>query len=169
MARVSGAAVAWALAIAIGILVPPLALAASAPAEVPASPRFAALHADKVYLRSGPGDRYPIQWIYVRRDWPVEIIGQYDHWRHIRDWDGTEGWVHEKMLTNKREVIVNGAVHAIRRAPDLGAALVAKAEPGVMARLIECRGEWCRIDAGEASGWVERTNVWGVSPTETVP
>ena len=37
-------------------------------------PRFAVLHADKVNLRAGPGDRYPIQWVYLRKDWPVEII-----------------------------------------------------------------------------------------------
>lgn len=170
MARVSRvAAVASALVVAVGLLGSTISFAASGGGDAGASPHFASLHADKVNLRTGPGDRYPIQWVYVRRDWPVEIIGQYDHWRRIRDWEGTEGWVHERMLTNKREVIVKGAVRAIRRGPDLGAGLVARAEPGVMARLIECRGEWCRIDAGEASGWVERANVWGVYPNENVP
>ena len=158
------------LAAALGILGTKPAGAASAPAvNVAASPHFAALHADKVNLRAGPGDRYPIEWIYVRKDWPVEVVGQYDHWRHVRDWEGTEGWVHEKMITNRREVIVKGGVRAIRRAPDLGAALVARAEPGVMARLVECRGDWCRIEAGDVTGWVERANIWGVYPNENVP
>ena len=171
MARISGVtAVAGMLALTLGILGSVPAAAAGAPAgDVGASPHFATLHADKVNLRSGPGDRYPIQWIYVRKDWPVEVVGQYDHWRHIRDWEGTDGWVHEKMITNRREVIVSGTIRAIRRAPDLGAALVARAEPGAMARLLECRGEWCRIEAGNVTGWVERANVWGVYPTENVP
>ncbi|HWB48777.1 MAG TPA: SH3 domain-containing protein [Stellaceae bacterium] len=132
-------------------------------------PRFAVLHADKVNLRAGPGDRYPIQWVYLRKDWPVEIIAQFDHWRRVRDWEGTEGWVHEKMVTNRREVIVTGGIRAIRQAPDHNGPLVARAEPGVMAKLLECRGDWCRIEAGDRTGWVQRSDIWGVSPNENVP
>src|SRR5580658_7689361 len=108
-------------------------------AEAPL-PHFATLHSDKVNLRAGPGDRYPIQWVYLRKDWPVEVIAQFDHWRRVRDWEGTEGWVHEKMVTSRREVIVTGSIHTLRRSPDPGAAPLARAEPGVMAKLDECRG-----------------------------
>jgi SH3-like domain-containing protein len=132
-------------------------------------PRFAALHADKVNLRTGPGDRYPIEWVYLRRDWPVEVIAKFDHWRRVRDWEGTEGWVHEKMITARREVVITGGIRGLRQSPDPRAPLVARAEPGVMAQLQECRGEWCRIAAGDASGWVLRSDVWGVSPSENVP
>jgi SH3-like domain-containing protein len=134
-----------------------------------ALPRFEVLHADKVNLRAGPGDRYPIEWVYLRKDWPVEVVAQFDHWRRVRDWEGTEGWVHEKMITARREVIVTGSVHGLRQSPDLKAGLIARAEPGVMAKLDECRGDWCRIEAGETTGWVQRSDVWGVYPTENVP
>ena len=134
-----------------------------------ALPRFAVLHADKVNLRAGPGDRYPIQWVYLRKDWPVEIIAQFDHWRRVRDWEGTEGWVHEKMVTNRREVIVTGGIRALRQAPDHNGGLIARAEPGVMAKLLECRAEWCRIEAGDRTGWVQRSDIWGVYPNENVP
>jgi len=134
-----------------------------------AASHFAVLHADKVNLRSGPGDRYPIQWVYLRKDWPVEVLTKFDHWQRIRDWEGTEGWVHEKMVTNRREVIVTGGIRALRRSPDAGAAAVARAEPGVMAKLDECRGEWCRIESGDTTGWVLRSEIWGVYPNESVP
>jgi SH3-like domain-containing protein len=134
-----------------------------------ALPRYEVLHADKVNLRAGPGDRYPIEWVYLRKDWPVEVIAQFDHWRRVRDWEGTEGWVHEKMITNRREVIVTGSVHGLRQSPDPRAGLIARAEPGVMAKLDECRGDWCRIEAGDTTGWVQRSDIWGVYPTENVP
>jgi SH3-like domain-containing protein len=105
----------------------------------------------------------------VRKDWPVEILGQLDHWRHVRDWQGTEGWVHEKMIAVRREVVVTGQIRAIRQAPDLGAPLIARAEPGVVAQLLECRTGWCRIGAGEVNGWIARTDIWGVDPNETLP
>jgi SH3-like domain-containing protein len=160
---VAGTALALALAIN-GATVAGAAGGAEAPL-----PHFAALHADKVNLRAGPGDRYPIQWVYIRKDWPVEVVAQFDHWRRVRDWEGTEGWVHEKMVTNRREVIVTGGVRPLRQSPDQGGALIARAEAGVMAKLDECRGEWCRIAAGDFTGWVQRSDIWGVYPNETVP
>lgn len=141
--------------------------AAEPDAKLPV-PRFVSLHADKVNLRTGPGDRYPIEWILMRRDLPVEIVAEFDHWRRIRDFEGTEGWVHERMLQGKRDVVVTGTVRTLRRQPVSNAAIVARAEPGVVARLLECQGPWCRIDAGEAAGWVHRDEVWGVFPNETV-
>ena len=41
-------------------------------------PRFAALRSDEVYLRTGPGPRYPIDWVYKRRDLPLEIEREFD-------------------------------------------------------------------------------------------
>ena len=132
-------------------------------------PRFASLHADKVHLRAGPGPQYPVEWDFVRKDLPVEIVKQFEHWRRIRDWQGTQGWVHERMLEGRRGVIVTGTVRALYRSPDANSPVVARAEPGVVARLLECDGEWCRIDAGEATGWLRRGDIWGVYPNETVP
>ena len=28
--------------------------------------------------------RYPVDWVYVRRRLPVEVIGEFDTWRQIR-------------------------------------------------------------------------------------
>jgi SH3-like domain-containing protein len=73
------------------------------------------------------------------------------------------------MVASRREVIVIGEVRGIRQGPDVGATLLARAEPGVMAQLLECRPGWCRIAAGDVSGWIERADVWGIEPNETVP
>jgi SH3-like domain-containing protein len=146
----------------------PVAVAADGEASLPV-PRFVTLHADKVNLRTGPGDRYPIEWVFARKEMPVEITGQLEHWRRIRDWEGTTGWVHERMLTGKRAVIVKGGVRPLFRQPDPNAAIVARAEPGVIGRLVECRTAWCKIEAGDVTGWVRRSDVWGVYPEENVP
>ena len=131
-------------------------------------PHFASLRANVVNLRAGPGERYPIEWVYQRRGLPVEVTAQFDVWRKIRDSDGTEGWVHERMLTAQRSVIVKGAERVLKSDPDRGAATVARAEPGVVARLIECRADWCRVETQGIKGWLQRVDVWGVYPDETV-
>jgi SH3-like domain-containing protein len=132
-------------------------------------PRFVSLHADRVNLRTGPGDRYPIEWVLTRKEMPVEITGQLEHWRRIRDWEGTAGWVHERMLTGKRAVVVKGGVRALLRQPDPAAAVIARAEPGVIGHLLECRAAWCKVETAEVTGWMRRSDVWGVYPEETVP
>jgi SH3-like domain-containing protein len=132
-------------------------------------PRFVVLKSDQVNLRAGPGDRYPIEWVFTRKDLPVEIVAEFEHWRKIRDSDGTEGWVHQRMLAGKRSVMIKGEVRPLLATPETGAPIVARAEPGVIARLQECKGAWCRVEAAKLSGWLRREQVWGVYPSEKVP
>jgi len=34
--------------------------------------------------------------------------------------------------------------------------------------LLECRADWCRIDAADHTGWAQRGDLWGVYPDEVV-
>ena len=69
-------------------------------------PRFVSLRASEVNMRTGPGTRYPIAWVYKQRNLPVEIVDEFDTWRRIRDWEGSEGWVHQSMLHGRRSIMV---------------------------------------------------------------
>jgi len=133
-------------------------------------PRFVSLHSDKVNLRTGPGRQYPIEWVLTRKDMPVEITAQFENWRRIRGWDGTQGWVQEHMVGGKRFAIVDkGKNRPLYDQPDSAARTIALAEPGVIARLVECHAAWCRIETSEVSGWTKRADLWGVYPDETLP
>ena len=132
------------------------------------TPRFASLRVDPVNLRTGPGERYPIEWVYQRKGLPVEVTAEFDVWRKVRDSDGTEGWVHQRMLTTVRNVVVKGALRTLRSDPNPDAAAVARAEPGVIAHLLECRDAWCRIETQGVKGWLQRSEIWGVLPNEIV-
>jgi SH3-like domain-containing protein len=65
-------------------------------------PRFATLKSDEVNVRTGPGSRYPIDWVFKRKGMPVEIVAEYENFRKIRDWQGASGWVYQGLLTGKR-------------------------------------------------------------------
>ena len=93
---------------------------------------------------------------------PVEIIAEYDTWRRIRDREGAVGWVHQSTLSGRRSVIVSARTRTLRRKPTAKAPPVALAEAGVIAGLLECADEWCRIDAQGYRGWLKRDEVWGV-------
>jgi SH3-like domain-containing protein len=131
-------------------------------------PRFASLKSGEVNLRTGPGANYPIDWVLTKASMPVEIIAEFETWRRVRDVQGTEGWVHQMMLSGKRTAIVVGQPREIRRRADPTASVVAIVEPGVIASLMECDGGWCRIDVQGKRGWLPRNAFWGAYEGEKV-
>jgi SH3-like domain-containing protein len=131
-------------------------------------PRFVSLRASEVNLRTGPGVQYPVEWVYVRKDLPVEVIAEFETWRKIRDWEGTQGWVHQSMLSGKRTVIIQGDVRLLRQKDDAKSKLVARLEPGVVARLMDCPNGngWCQIEADGYQGWLRHVDFWGAYKNE---
>jgi SH3-like domain-containing protein len=131
-------------------------------------PRFVSLRSAEVNLRTGPGTNYPVDWVFVRRGLPVEVIAEFDVWRKIRDWQGTVGWVHQSMLDGKRAARVTGADRELRAEPAESATIVARLAPGVIGHLLECDAAWCRIDVEGYRGWLRRDEFWGTYPDEKV-
>ena len=131
-------------------------------------PRFVSLHASKIYLRTGPGMNFPVQWIHQRRHMPVEVIAEYDTWRKIKDWQGTIGWVHQSMLDGGRYALITGSERELLQDPADTAVPTAKVMPGVVAQILRCDGTWCRINADGYKGWLRRDEFYGTYPDEKV-
>jgi SH3-like domain-containing protein len=129
-------------------------------------PRFVSLRAGTVNARNGPGKNYPVAWIFMRRNMPVEIIAEFDTWRRIRDWEGASGWVHQSMLSGRRTILITGTQRTLRATPDTGAPGVARAEVGVIGQARKCQNNWCEVDAGSYRGWLTTEELWGVYPNE---
>ncbi len=134
-----------------------------------ALPRFVSLRSDEVNLRTGPGTTYPVEWVYVRRGLPVEIIAEFDNWRKVRDIEGTVGWIHKSLLSGKRMAVILGEEETLHQSPDATARVVLKAARGVLGEIIACKGAWCRLEITEIKGWIRRDRLWGVYPTEELP
>lgn len=129
-------------------------------------PRYVSLKADEANVRRGPGTDHRIDWVFRRRDMPLEIVAEFSNWRRVVDSEGAGGWVHYTLLSGVRTIIVEKDMTALHARPDAGAAIDAYAEAGVIARLGECMPGWCRISADGARGWAETAALWGVAPDE---
>src|SRR5579864_6655562 len=130
-------------------------------------PRFASFSRDQVFMREGPAYHYRILWVYHRKGLPVEITGQFDVWRHVRDSDGTTGWVHSSMISETRTVLVTAKKPApIYRDDDVRSQILALAQPGVVAKLETCATLFCEIAANDAEGWIDKKSIWGVRAGE---
>ncbi len=131
-------------------------------------PRFVTLRVGEINLRSGPNGSYPIDWVFTRKEMPVEIIQEFDTWRRIRDWEGSEGWVHQSALAGKRGALITGQVRSLRKLPQSDAIVVARAEAGVIGSLRKCQGDWCELDIKGYRGWLQRSEFWGTYPGEKI-
>jgi SH3-like domain-containing protein len=133
-------------------------------------PRYVSLRADAVNLRSGPGDRYPIDWMYKRVGMPVEILREFDVWRLVETPDGEKGWMHEATLVGRRDFIIHERPETLRTAPDDNSRPIAVLELGVIGHIRSCGAgaAWCRVDIKGYSGWLQRNALWGLLPNEAI-
>ena len=121
-------------------------------------------------MRLGPGKRYPIEWVYKRRDLPMQIEREFEEWRLVRDQENTKGWVHQATLGPRRMGIVIGGEQALRSEPRDDASPVARLKPGVIVRLRTCEAasDWCQATSQDYRGWMKRSEVWGLLPGEGI-
>ena len=174
-ARMFPVTIAW-LALVLAAVVPPPTARAQEQAQAPAvgpstglpMPRFVSLGPSRVNARSGPGVQYPVSWVYRRAGLPVMVVAEFDTWRQVRDMDGDEGWVHQSLLSGRRTVVIAARIRVFYDAPDAAAVPVFLAEPGAVARLLECEAGWCRVEMDGARGWGRRDHLWGLFPDEAV-
>ena len=170
----------------IGLFMLLAALPAAAPALAQANnpsglplPRFASTRSEPINVRVGPGQKYEISWTYVQAGIPVEIIQEFDTWRKIRDVDGSEGWIHQNLLTGTRAGYVtplqaNSEIPLLASQSD-DAGVRARLGPGLKVTIKQCDGTWCEVSAtgqdpaqrgGTYSGYLHQEELWGVYPDE---
>lgn len=125
-------------------------------------PYWASLRATEVNMRAGPGENFPVEWVYRRQGLPVKVVRVMQGWRFVEDPDGTRGWIVARLLTPDRGALVIGDGLADMRAePSASAELRWRVEPGVSGALGSCEAEWCEFDVAGRSGWIEAARIWG--------
>ena len=134
-------------------------------------PRFVSLRSNLINARSGPGARYPIEWVYMQKGAPVEIVAEFEIWRQIKDWQGSKTWVHKSMLSGHRSVkVITPGENNIYAKPDYNSKVIAKVENEVVGEVIKCPEEksFCHIRFDSIDGWVSRQNLYGIYPKEVI-
>lgn len=131
-------------------------------------PRFVSLRSGNINVRVGPGLHYPLEWVFVRNRLPVEIVAEFDAWRKIRDAEGVGGWVHQSMLSGARMVLVIGGEQKLYKKPDLISPIIAKAQTGVIGKLLSCQEKMCRVQIEGYKGWIVREGLWGTYKDEVI-
>lgn len=156
--------------IAIGLQIFP-AFASENSGNGASLPRMVSLRSDKSYARSGPGKKYPIEWIYQQKGAPVEVINEYDVWREIKDWEGSVSWIHTSVITGKRFVkVITPGENNIYNNDNYTSKVIAKVEDGVVGEIKKCikTSEFCLIKFDTIEGWVPKKILFGIYDNENI-
>jgi SH3-like domain-containing protein len=153
-----------------------LALALILPSGVSASelgpvtnlplPRFVSLKANEGNARRGPDTSHRVDWVFTRRDQPLRVTAEFEHWRRVEDADGQGGWMHYALLSGARSALVTGDMVQLHQRPLATASVTALLERGVIAQLRQCQRDWCLLEIDNLRGWADKRHLWGVEPTE---
>jgi SH3-like domain-containing protein len=135
-------------------------------------PRFVSLKSDRVNVRGGPDKDHDVTWVYTRAGLPVEVTAEFENWRRVRDWEGSEGWVYHSLLSGRRTAIVTPKhkddLVPLCAKPNAQSTVTAKLQAGVLGTVKNCDGHWCRFVGDRFDGYVEQDRLWGVYPNEKV-
>lgn len=124
-------------------------------------PRFVSLKNAETYCRQGPSFDHPVAYTFLKAGLPVQVVAETtDHWRKIRDHEGSECWAHQTTLRAVSHVIVE-ADTAILVRPEIEAPVRAHLRAGVIARIERASGDWRLISVGELKGWAPVSRLWG--------
>jgi SH3-like domain-containing protein len=146
---------------AVAVVVPPAA------AQTRTPPYWASIDEPEARMRTGPSTEYPTMWIYKRKYLPVKIIARYKEWRKLEDKDGTQGWMHARLLSATQTAIIIGKdIQVLTDQPKKGSKVAWRVEPGVVGKISECSRNFCLFDSNGRRGYVNRTIIWGDEPIE---
>lgn len=112
----------------------------------------------------------------------MELVAEFENWRKLRDQDGSEGWVHENLITGVRNAMIfkteyktdnpmykqNPGELVLFRYPDETSYPMIRAQIGVMGKIKKCQKEWCKVSLGDTTAWVLKSNLWGVYQDEII-
>ena len=135
-------------------------------------PRFVSLKPDRVNVRGGPSKDHDVTWVYTRSGLPVEVTAEFENWRRIRDWEGSEGWVYHSLLSGRRTAVVTPKpkddLVPLCEKPDSHSAVTARLQSGVLGSVKRCTGMWCQLTGEKFDGWIAQERLWGVYPNEKI-
>lgn len=135
-------------------------------------PRFESLKSADIVMRVGPGYNYPIKWEYRRAHLPVEVIAEFEDWLKVRDKSGETGWMHKKMTSAKRYVIILEDNLLLHKDENPESKTVARFQKNAIAQVLKCNLQNCllmaKTPASTVKGWCSRRVLWGLYGHEQV-
>ena len=121
---------------------------------------FLSLKYNKVNVRYGPGLDYPIKFVYLKKNFPVEVIDEKENFRKILDYKSNGGWVHRSQLKKNKSLIVLEEKILFNNSTKYSKPIVI-VKSGRLLIIKKREKNWLKVGTGDYTGWVNDENLWG--------
>ena len=122
---------------------------------------YLTLRNDKVNLRQGPSFDYPVKIIYKKKFLPILILDKSENFRKVLDHENNSGWIHISQLSKKKAAfnIIDNSI--VFQKPSVYSKPLVMLEIGRLCLVKKCKNNWCKINSGNYSGWIDKKNLKG--------
>ena len=132
-------------------------------------PRYVSLKSDDANIRVGPSKNYPIEIKYIKKNYPLKVLDEYEEWRKVEDFNRNIGWIHKSLISGIRTgIVLSNDNKKIKLLNTLDGNVIGEIGNGNIVFLEKCKIDWCLISSGYFEGWMDKKYIWGVKEKEII-
>ena len=132
-------------------------------------PRYVSLKSDDANIRVGPSKNYPIEIKYIKKNYPLKVLEEYEEWRKVEDFKKNIGWIHKSLISGTRTgIVLSNDNKSIKLLNTLEGNVIGEIGKGNIVFLEKCKTDWCLVSSGNYKGWIDKKYIWGVKEKEII-
>ncbi len=132
-------------------------------------PRYISLKSNDANIRVGPSKNYPIEIKYVKKNYPLKVLEEYEDWRKVEDFQKNFGWIHKSLISGIRTgIVLSNDNKTIKLLNTLNGNVIGEIGSGNIVFLEKCKIDWCLVSFGDYRGWIDKKNIWGIKEKEII-
>ena len=132
-------------------------------------PRYISLKSDDANIRVGPSKNYPIEIKYIKKNYPLKVLDEYEEWRKVEDFNRNIGWIHKSLISGIRTgIVLSNDNKNIKLLNTLNGNVIGEIGKGNIVFLEKCKIDWCLVSSRNYKGWMDKNYIWGVKKKEKI-
>ena len=132
-------------------------------------PRYISLKSNDANIRVGPSKNYPIEIKYIKKNYPLKVLEEYEDWRKVEDFQKNFGWIHKSLISGIRTgIVLSNDNKTIKLLNTLNGIVIGEIGSGNIVFLEKCKIDWCLVSFGDYRGWIDKKNIWGIKEIEII-
>ena len=132
-------------------------------------PRYISLKSNDANIRVGPSKNYPIEIKYIKKNYPLKVLEEYEDWRKVEDFQKNFGWIHKSLISgNRTGIVLSNDNKNIKLLNTLNGNIIGEIGKGNIVFLEKCIIDWCLVSSKNYKGWIDKKYIWGVKEKEII-
>ena len=132
-------------------------------------PRYVSLKSDDANIRVGPSKNYPIEIKYIKKNYPLKVLDEYEEWRKVEDFKRNIGWIHKSLISGTRTgIVLSNDNKTIKLLNTLNGNVIGEIGKGNIVFLEKCKIDLCLVSSRNYKGWIDKKYIWGVKEKEII-